>query len=70
VQVADRLQKIPPYLFVTLRNKINKARPRASSDQPGRGDPVDPTPQRVIDELCRQAQVPINHQYPIDEEKG
>jgi len=24
----------------------------------------------VIDELCRQAQIPINHQYPIDEEKG
>ncbi len=26
MQTADRLQKIPPYLFVTLRNKIAKAR--------------------------------------------
>jgi LL-diaminopimelate aminotransferase len=71
VQTADRLQKIPPYLFVTLRNKINKAR-AAGIDviSLGVGDPVDPTPQSVIDELCRQAQVPINHQYPIDEEKG
>jgi len=71
VQVADRLQKIPPYLFVTLRNKIAKARAEGVDViNLGVGDPVDPTPQSVIDELCRQAQVPINHQYPIDEEKG
>ena len=71
MQVADRLQKIPPYLFVTLRNKINKARAEGVDViNLGVGDPVDPTPQSVIDELCRQAQIPINHQYPIDEEKG
>lgn len=71
MQTADRLSKIPPYLFVTLRNKINKARSEGVDViSLGVGDPVDPTPQSVIDELCRQAQVPINHQYPIDEEKG
>ena len=71
MQVADRLQKIPPYLFVTLRNKIAKARAEGVDViNLGVGDPVDPTPQSVIDELCRQAQEPINHQYPIDEEKG
>jgi LL-diaminopimelate aminotransferase len=71
VQVADRLQKIPPYLFVTLRNKINKARAEGVDViNLGVGDPVDPTPQSIIDELCRQAQITINHQYPIDEEKG
>lgn len=71
MQVAERLQKIPPYLFVTLRNKIAKARAEGVDViNLGVGDPVDPTPQSVIDELCRQAQVPINHQYPIDEEKG
>jgi LL-diaminopimelate aminotransferase len=71
VQFAERLQKIPPYLFVTLRNKINKAKAEGVDViNLGVGDPVDPTPQRIIDELCRQAQVPINHQYPIDEEKG
>jgi len=65
------LQKIPPYLFVTLRNKIAKARAEGVDViNLGVGDPVDPTPQSVIDELCRQAQDPINHQYPIDEEKG
>jgi len=71
VQTADRLSQIPPYLFVTLRNKINKARSEGVDViSLGVGDPVDPTPQSVIDELCRQAQIPINHQYPIDEEKG
>ena len=71
MQVADRLKKIPPYLFVTLRNKINKARAEGVDViSLGVGDPVDPTPQSVIDELSRQAQIPINHQYPIDEEKG
>jgi LL-diaminopimelate aminotransferase len=71
VQVANRLQKIPPYLFVTLRNKIAKARAEGVDViNLGVGDPVDPTPQSVIDELCRQAKDPINHQYPIDEEKG
>jgi LL-diaminopimelate aminotransferase len=71
VRVADRLQKIPPYLFVTLRNKIAKAR-REGVDviNLGVGDPVEPTPPGVIDELCQQARDPINHQYPIDEEKG
>ena len=71
MQAADRLQKIPPYLFVTLRNKINKARAEGVDViNLGVGDPVDPTPQSMIDELCRQAKIPINHQYPIDEEKG
>jgi LL-diaminopimelate aminotransferase len=71
VQVADRLQKIPPYLFVTLRNKIAKARGEGVDViNLGVGDPVDPTPQSVIDELCHQARDPLNHQYPIDEEKG
>ena len=71
MQAADRLKKIPPYLFVTLRNKINKARAEGVDViNLGVGDPVDPTPQSVIDELSRQARIPINHQYPIDEEKG
>lgn len=71
MQAADRLQKIPPYLFVTLRNKINKARAEGVDViNLGVGDPVDPTPQSIIDELCRQSKIPINHQYPIDEEKG
>jgi LL-diaminopimelate aminotransferase len=34
------------------------------------GDPVEPTPDSIIDELCRTARDPENHRYPTDEEKG
>ncbi len=68
---ADRLKKIPPYLFMTLRNKINEARARGVDViSLAIGDPVDPTPQNVIDALCTAAQDPENHRYPTDEEWG
>ena len=56
MQLAERLQKIPPYLFIELRNKINAAR-QAGFDviSLGIGNPVEPTPQPVIDELARAA---------------
>lgn len=71
MQTADRLKKIPPYLFMTLRNKINEARARGVDViSLAIGDPVDPTPQPVIDSLCQAAQDPVNHRYPTDEEWG
>lgn len=71
MQTAERLSKIPPYLFMTLRNKINEARARGVDViSLAIGDPVDPTPQPVIDALCRAAQDPANHRYPTDEEWG
>ena len=71
MQTADRLKKIPPYLFMTLRNKINEARARGIDViSLAIGDPVDPTPQPVIDALCQAAQDPANHRYPTDEEWG
>jgi len=71
MRTADRLKKIPPYLFMELRNKIAQAR-AAGVDviSLAIGDPVEPTPQPVIDELVRTAQDPANHRYPTDEEKG
>ena len=71
MQIANRLKRIPPYLFIELRNKINQAI-EAGIDviSLGIGDPVEPTPQSVIDELCRTAADPANHRYPTDEEKG
>lgn len=68
---AKRLEKIPPYLFMTLRNKINEAKARGVKViSLAIGDPVDPTPKPVIDELCRTAYDPENHRYPTDEEWG
>ena len=71
MHTAERLTKIPPYLFMELRRKIAKARADGMDViSLAVGDPVEPTPDGIIDELCRAAQVPENHRYPIDEEKG
>jgi LL-diaminopimelate aminotransferase len=71
VQIADRLTKIPPYLFMELRKKIAKARADGVDViSLAIGDPVEPTPDSIIDELCRTARDPENHRYPTDEEKG
>lgn len=71
MQTADRLKKIPPYLFMELRKKINKAKADGVDViSLAIGDPVEATPDAVIDELCRTAREPVNHRYPIDEEKG
>jgi LL-diaminopimelate aminotransferase len=71
MHTADRLTRIPPYLFMELRNKINKAR-AAGIDviSLAIGDPVEPTPRPIIDRLAEAAQDPANHRYPTDEEKG
>lgn len=71
MQTADRLKAIPPYLFMELRNKIARAR-AAGVDviSLAIGDPVEPTPAPVIEELARTARDPANHRYPTDEEKG
>jgi len=71
LQIADRLTKIPPYLFMELRKKIAKARADGVDViSLAIGDPVEPTPDAIIDELCLRAREPENHRYPTDEEKG
>ena len=71
MQIADRLKRIPPYLFVELRKKINKAKAEGIDViSLAIGDPVEPTPDTIIDELCNRARDPENHRYPTDEEKG
>ena len=68
---ARRLENIPPYLFMELRNQINAARAKGIDViSLAIGDPVEPTPAAVIEELCRTARDPANHRYPTDEEKG
>ena len=63
--VANRVASIPPYLFAGIEKKIAEAR-AAGADiiSLGIGDPDQPTPQFIIDELCRTAAQPENHQYP------
>jgi len=71
VEPAERLKKIPPYLFMSLRKKIAGARAHGIDViDLAIGDPVEPAPEAVVAELCRRAGDPINHRYPLDEEKG
>jgi LL-diaminopimelate aminotransferase len=71
LQIADRLTKIPPYLFMELRKKIARAKADGVDViSLAIGDPVEPTPDSIIGELCRTARDPENHRYPTDEEKG
>lgn len=71
MHTAERLTKVPPYLFMTLRNKINDARRRGVDViSLAIGDPVDPTPDNVVEALAQAARDPENHRYPTDEEWG
>lgn len=71
MQIADRLNKIPPYLFMELRKKIAQAKDDGVDViSLAIGDPVESTPVSIIDELCLRAKDPENHRYPTDEEKG
>jgi LL-diaminopimelate aminotransferase len=71
MQKAERLGKLPPYLFVQIRNKIREAKERGIDViSLGVGDPDQPTPSHVIQALQQAAEDPANHQYPTDEEKG
>lgn len=68
---AERLEKIPPYLFMELRNKINAARSKGVDViSLAVGDPAEPTPAPIVRTLCEQAALPANHQYPTDGEQG
>ena len=71
MQTAERLTKIPPYLFMTLRNKINEARGRGVDViSLAIGDPVEATPDNIIEALAEAARNKENHRYPTDEEWG
>ncbi|MFZ9595374.1 MAG: LL-diaminopimelate aminotransferase [Bdellovibrionia bacterium] len=63
--LADRLKKLPPYLFAKIdqikQEELKKGRTLISL---GIGDPDLPTPQFVIDRLVSASKKPENHQYP------
>ena len=62
---AQRLEKLPPYLFARIERKIDSLKSRGEDViSLGIGDPDRPTPDSVIEELCMQAKDPGNHQYP------
>ena len=65
VTFADRLTKLPPYLFAAIDEMKAEAK-RAGKDviNLGVGDPDLPTPSHIIERLQKTATDPANHQYP------
>lgn len=67
IRISDRLNKLPPYLFVEIDRAKTKAR-QAGKDiiDLGIGDPDQPPPKFIIDALCQAAQDPGMHRYALD----
>ncbi len=65
---AERLQKLPPYLFAEI-DKKKKAAIAAGRDviNLGVGDPDRPTPQPIIESLQKHVENPAFHQYALDQ---
>jgi LL-diaminopimelate aminotransferase len=61
---ANRLTKIPPYLFAEIDRKVQEKK-RAGIDviSLGIGDPDLPTPKRIVHVLQEAAADPANHRY-------
>ena len=71
VERAERLRKLPPYLYVELRQRMRAAQARGVDViSLGAGDPDLPTPPHIIDALARAVADPANHRYPPFEQRG
>lgn len=68
MQFAERIEKLPPYLFAQISRKIAEKRAQGVDVVTfGIGDPDIPTPPHVIDALVEAARDPANHRYPETE---
>lgn len=63
---AERLTKLPPYLFVEIdrKKRLAKEQGRDVIDF-GIGDPDQPTPDFIVEVLKQAAADPANHTYPM-----
>ncbi len=62
---ADRLKRLPPYLFVEIdRRKQLAAKRGVDLIDLGIGDPDLPTPRAIVDRLRKEALRPELHRYP------
>jgi alanine-synthesizing transaminase len=66
IDVSTRLRRLPPYLFARL-NALKAQKRRAGADviDLGMGNPIDPSPDFVIDKLAEAAKDPRNHRYSV-----
>ena len=62
IAVSNRVQLLPPYVFGRLNAlKYEKRRKGLDVIDLGMGNPLDPTPEPVVDKLCEASKDPRNH---------
>jgi len=65
VELAERLQTLPPYLFAELDRRKSALRAQGVDlIDLGVGDPDLPTPQRIVERMREAVLNPQNHRYP------
>ncbi len=68
MRFADRIEKLPPYLFAQISKKVAAKKAQGIDVVSfGIGDPDLPTPQHILDALAEAAREPANHRYPETE---
>jgi LL-diaminopimelate aminotransferase len=68
LELARRIEKLPPYLFADISKKITEKRAQGVDVISfGIGDPDLPTPDHILDSLAAASRDPANHRYPESE---
>src|SRR3954465_4081406 len=66
INVADRVKRLPPYLFGKINDlKYRKRQAGGGIIDPGMGNPTDVPDAQVIDKLCEAARDERNHRYSV-----
>jgi len=66
IDVSTRLKRLPPYLFARLNGlKAEKRRAGADVIDLGMGNPIDPSPEFVLDKLAEASRDARNHRYSV-----
>jgi len=68
IEYADRIKKLPRYLFAEVDKKVRAAVEKGVDViRLGIGDPDRPTPDYIIERMSEEVPLPRNHTYPPDE---
>jgi LL-diaminopimelate aminotransferase len=68
MKFANRIEQLPPYLFVEISRKIAQKRAEGADVVTfAIGDPDIPTPTHILNRLHEASQDPPNHRYPESE---
>ncbi len=66
IDVSTRLKRLPPYLFARLNGlKAQKRRGGADVIDLGMGNPIDPSPDFVLEKLAEASKDARNHRYSV-----